>query len=191
MDSTSKTTCSVRTSATLRGNVITGSGRTGASRPTNRSVRFIHRTGPPVTVWIPPTGAHRPTPPWRHASSGWGEAPLGLGGEHGVTAPVEPRSASNDASSFVDAPAHVWIMLPARRARRTCPRRSLVDGVGVSDGRGGPLARATRSRSALPRTGTARSLRASGRSSTAVGCGPAAGSPVTTIRLVVASAAAR
>src|SRR5674536_378931 len=43
MHSTSKVTWSESTSATVRGNVIIGSGRTGASRPTNRYTRFIHR----------------------------------------------------------------------------------------------------------------------------------------------------
>ncbi len=47
-----------------------------ASRPTNRSERFIHRAGPPVTVSAP-TGAAHPTGPW-HDSSGWGGAPLVL-----------------------------------------------------------------------------------------------------------------
>ncbi len=50
MHSTSNTTCSARTSATVRGNIITGSGRAGALGPTNRPTRFIHRTGTPVTV---------------------------------------------------------------------------------------------------------------------------------------------
>src|SRR5664280_696599 len=45
MHSTSKVTWSESTSATVRGNVIIGSGRTGASRPTNRYTRFIHRDG--------------------------------------------------------------------------------------------------------------------------------------------------
>jgi hypothetical protein len=40
---------------------MAGSGRRAASRPTNRSTRFIHRTGPPVTVSIPPAGAPTPT----------------------------------------------------------------------------------------------------------------------------------
>src|SRR5450756_1564057 len=39
MHSTSKVTWSESTSATVRGNVIIGSGRTGASRPTNRYTR--------------------------------------------------------------------------------------------------------------------------------------------------------
>src|SRR4051794_10229223 len=43
MHSTSNVTCSESTSAAVRGNVIIGSGQTGASRPTNRYTRFIHR----------------------------------------------------------------------------------------------------------------------------------------------------
>ena len=53
---------------------------------------------------------------------------------------------------------------------------------GVPSGSRPPRAAVTRSRSALPRTRRTRSPRPMRRSSTSVGCGPAARSPVTTTR---------
>jgi hypothetical protein len=53
-----------------------GSGRTGASQANQTATSgFIHRTGTPVTVYTRrPEPAHPSQP--RHASSGWGAAPL-------------------------------------------------------------------------------------------------------------------
>src|SRR5271165_6948458 len=76
MHSTSKTTCSDRTSATVRGSVMTSSGRT--TRPQAASYR--HRrsiTGQCVTVCRRPE-PYPPSPTSTHGSSGWGEAPLDL-----------------------------------------------------------------------------------------------------------------
>src|SRR5215213_11173072 len=57
---------------------MAGSGRRAASRPTNRSTRFIHRTGPPVTVSIPPAGAPDADATSRGTPSGMGRSPASL-----------------------------------------------------------------------------------------------------------------
>src|SRR5262249_13193438 len=51
----------------------------GSRKANHRTTRSIHRTGPqPVTVTTHrPEPTHPPSPP-PHASSGWGEAPLGV-----------------------------------------------------------------------------------------------------------------
>src|SRR3954452_7291456 len=54
---------------------MAGSGRRAASRPTTRSMRFIHRTGTPVTVYIPPTGAPDADAISRCTPSGMGRSP--------------------------------------------------------------------------------------------------------------------
>src|ERR1700694_2885106 len=82
MQSTSNTTCSLKTSLTDRATVITGSDRTGgqSGQPTATTVHTPDRASR--------SRSHpsRPEPPnygdQGHASSGWGEAPLGLDGHH-------------------------------------------------------------------------------------------------------------
>src|SRR4051794_41101267 len=54
---------------------MAGSGRRAASRPTNRSTRFIHRTGTPVTVSIPLAGAPDADATSRGTPSGMGRSP--------------------------------------------------------------------------------------------------------------------
>src|SRR5664279_1850678 len=78
MHSTSKVTWSDSTSATLRGNVIIGSGQTGASRPTNRYERFIHRERHAGHGLDPADRNLQLTGYQRHALSGWGEARLAM-----------------------------------------------------------------------------------------------------------------
>src|SRR4249919_1296119 len=78
MQSTSNTTCSARTSPTDRATVMTGSGHSGGRfRPTNRIGGSYTGPGFPVTVSPRPAGAPQPGD-HRHASSGWGEAPLAV-----------------------------------------------------------------------------------------------------------------
>src|SRR6266498_573774 len=91
MHSISNVTCRVRTSATVRGSVMTrlrsGTGRQRPPTATERSITGHQR----VTV------SHRPepltrgnAPPPQHAWSGWGVAPLALdGAEGGVHGAVE------------------------------------------------------------------------------------------------------
>jgi hypothetical protein len=78
MHSTSKLTCSLKTSATLRATVTTRLRSDGGQyRPTNRELRFIHRA-----AIVRSRSRSRPT--GVHAKStattclkGWGEARLG------------------------------------------------------------------------------------------------------------------
>ncbi|MGH7261863.1 MAG: hypothetical protein ACREI9_14515, partial [Nitrospiraceae bacterium] len=58
-----------------------------ASRPTNRSTRFIHRIGTPVTVSPHPTGAHPPKPTTTRLV-GLGQSPVSYERDH----PAAPES---------------------------------------------------------------------------------------------------
>ncbi len=75
MHSSSKTTWPDRTSAAERGSAISGSGRTGPKRPATATGGHIpdiscHRNAP---AGVPFAHLSR-----KHASTGWGEAPLDL-----------------------------------------------------------------------------------------------------------------
>src|SRR5215472_15319338 len=73
MHSTSKLTCSDRTSATVRGSVMTGSGRTG--RKATYRQQAAQTGAQRATAPIRPE-PHHPTSAIRHGSPGWGETPL-------------------------------------------------------------------------------------------------------------------
>src|SRR6516225_216342 len=85
MQRTSSVTCPDRTSAAVRGSVMTGSGwRLGRQRPPDRCKRRMNshivnclERQPELT----PPG--NDTSPQAHASSGWGEAPLYMQGGKG------------------------------------------------------------------------------------------------------------
>ena len=74
MHSTSSVTWSAKTSATLRGSVMAGSGRRWPHRPPTASGGSTARAYTPATA-VRSTGAPRAA---NTASSGWGEAPLGV-----------------------------------------------------------------------------------------------------------------
>jgi hypothetical protein len=74
MHSTSKLTCPDRTSATVRGSVMTGSGRTG--RKATYRQQAVHTGAQRATASIRPEPFSL-SPARRHGSPGWGEAPLG------------------------------------------------------------------------------------------------------------------
>src|ERR1700682_3871212 len=116
--STSKTTCSARTSPTDRATVMMGSGHSGGRfRPTNRIGGSYTGPGFPVTVSPRPAGAPH-TGDQRHASSGWGEAPLDIAsdvGEHAVR--IGPQ---------VDA-VRVEHAQQVVRGHRTAHRKNLPD----------------------------------------------------------------
>src|SRR3984893_80676 len=74
MHSTSKVTWLARTSATLAGRLIPGSGRHCSFESANRFGRF--NAGPATIPHLGSAGAYRPAAGLRIDSSGWGEAPL-------------------------------------------------------------------------------------------------------------------
>src|SRR6266446_5602800 len=85
MHSTSKLTCSARTSATVRGSVMTGSGRTG--RKATYRQQAVHTGAQRATASIRPEPfSLNPAP--AHGSPGWGEAPLGRSVQLLVQCPV-------------------------------------------------------------------------------------------------------
>src|ERR1700682_4207831 len=96
--STSKTTCSARTSPTDRATVMMGSGHSGGRfRPTNRIGGSYTGPGFPVTVSPRPAGAPH-TGDQRHASSGWGEAPLVLYGQLHIIKHFKESHNGNEAA---------------------------------------------------------------------------------------------
>src|SRR5437588_9168142 len=76
MHSTSRVTWLARTSATLAGRLIPGSGRHCSYESANRFGRF--NAGPATIPHLGSAGAYRPAAGLRIDSSGWGEAPLDL-----------------------------------------------------------------------------------------------------------------
>src|SRR5258707_2527339 len=130
MHSTSNTTCSDSTSATLRGSVMTSSGRTTRPMrpPTDQAVNN-GTLSPSVAGWSHVNSRPRP----RHGSSGWGEAPLVLAAQVHV-----------EAASAAEADQHVRRALACvSRGERNGPR-DLVAGSGghgelaTADGAGEP-----------------------------------------------------
>src|SRR2546425_9573902 len=78
MHSTSRVTWLARTSATLAGRLIPGSGRHCSYESANRFGRF--NAGPATIPHLGSAGAYRPAAGLRIDSSGWGEAPLAMCG---------------------------------------------------------------------------------------------------------------
>src|SRR2546428_1786237 len=76
MHSTSRVTWLARTSATLAGRIIPGSGRHCSYESANRFGRF--NAGPATIPHLGSAGAYDLPPALRIASSGWGGAPLGF-----------------------------------------------------------------------------------------------------------------
>src|SRR5438132_2924269 len=103
MHSTSRVTWLARTSATLAGRLIPGSGRHCSYESANRFGRF--NAGPATIPHLGSAGAYDLPPALRIASSGWGGAPLGI---------YERLAARRDAARVLAA----LRALGVRRGRR-------------------------------------------------------------------------
>src|SRR2546422_8309748 len=101
MHSTSRVTWLARTSATLAGRLIPGSGRHCSYESANRFGRF--NAGPATIPHLGSAGAYDLPPALRIASSGWGGAPLVI---------VTTCEASSPSGMTVadGSPSHIWVL---------------------------------------------------------------------------------
>src|SRR4051812_26378037 len=106
---------------------MAGSGRRAAARPTNRSMRFIHRTGTPVTVYIPPTGAPDADATSRCTPSGMGRSPARVSGRRRRRGMV-----GVDPGAGPEAGARLRRLLGRRAAPATATMDVLTAGVRIA-----------------------------------------------------------